>query len=332
MPRELVHRAAIAEVYLTSFSQTGEDEFEISAQWPRSHMFYRTLNGAVDSALLTETFRQATVLIAHLGYAVPLEHSFLMPDMQVTRCEDYLGSGDRPAELRLKLSAVEVRRTPKSVVGLRVDGTFTCDGTLIGRASAGARFIDPRSYLRYRTRHRKAAAAAHRVVAVEPSRVGAATHSGVLLVQSAGNDNWPLRVDVTHPVYFDHTLDHVPGAVLLEAARQAIRLKMNDPNLDFSQLQASFHSIAELDQIQTVTALTVPSSDGITDTWTVTIQSNEETHMTATFARVHSDVSPMGPRISDSPNSPYRGATKERCPGGENPTSGEPAPARRLGR
>lgn len=30
-----------------------------------------------------------------------------------------------------------------------------------------------------------------------------------------------LRVDPTHPVLFDHAVDHVPGMLLLEAARQA---------------------------------------------------------------------------------------------------------------
>lgn len=34
-------------------------------------------------------------------------------------------------------------------------------------------------------------------------------------------DGWPLRVDRTHPILFDHQLDHVPGMLLLEAARQA---------------------------------------------------------------------------------------------------------------
>ncbi|WP_260845011.1 AfsA-related hotdog domain-containing protein [Streptomyces sp. SLBN-31] len=32
---------------------------------------------------------------------------------------------------------------------------------------------------------------------------------------------WQLRVDTRHPVLFDHIVDHVPGMLLIEAARQA---------------------------------------------------------------------------------------------------------------
>ncbi|WP_442819295.1 AfsA-related hotdog domain-containing protein [Streptomyces sp. NBC_01236] len=36
-------------------------------------------------------------------------------------------------------------------------------------------------------------------------------------------DRWQLRVDTTHPALFDHLVDHAPGILLLEAARQAAR-------------------------------------------------------------------------------------------------------------
>lgn len=282
VPRELVHRAAISEVYLTSFTEVGDHEFELSAQWPRSHTFYRTHGGAVDSALLTETFRQATVLTAHLGYSVPLGLNFLLPDIRVIRFETNLGSGRRPAELTVSLKVHEVRSTPKGVVGLRVEGSFTCEGVVIGLVSAGARMIDHRSYTRFRNTHKRSSATTRCPEPIEPSQTGALHPSDVLLGQPIAENRWPLRVDTTHPVYFDHSLDHVPGMVLLEAARQAVRLDANDPSLDLSELEALFHSVVELDQQQTVSAAGWSTSPGgRNDSWTVTIESNGLVQMTA---------------------------------------------------
>lgn len=38
---------------------------------------------------------------------------------------------------------------------------------------------------------------------------------------ATGSHRWLLRVDGCHPVFFDHPVDHVPGMLLVEAARQA---------------------------------------------------------------------------------------------------------------
>ncbi|MGW1769961.1 AfsA-related hotdog domain-containing protein, partial [Streptomyces sp. NPDC002073] len=43
----------------------------------------------------------------------------------------------------------------------------------------------------------------------------------VVLSPTGEADRWQLRVDTSHPVLFDHPVDHVPGMLLLEAARQA---------------------------------------------------------------------------------------------------------------
>ena len=45
--------------------------------------------------------------------------------------------------------------------------------------------------------------------------------SEVLVSATDRPRSWYLRVDTLHPVYFDHPVDHVPGALLLGAAFQA---------------------------------------------------------------------------------------------------------------
>lgn len=45
----------------------------------------------------------------------------------------------------------------------------------------------------------------------------------VVLSPTGRHDAWLLRNDTTHPILFDHPVDHSPGMLLLEAARQAAR-------------------------------------------------------------------------------------------------------------
>lgn len=39
-PRQLVHRAAAAETFLTGWERTGPDRFALFAQWPRAHRLH----------------------------------------------------------------------------------------------------------------------------------------------------------------------------------------------------------------------------------------------------------------------------------------------------
>jgi len=69
-----VHRAALAEVFLTSWTESGPDSYRVSAQWPRFHSFYADADegGYDDPMLLCETMRQTFPLLAHAAYGMPL--------------------------------------------------------------------------------------------------------------------------------------------------------------------------------------------------------------------------------------------------------------------
>ncbi|MFJ9544513.1 AfsA-related hotdog domain-containing protein, partial [Streptomyces sp. NPDC101225] len=54
------------------------------------------------------------------------------------------------------------------------------------------------------------------------------------------------RADTRHPVLFDHPVDHVPGMVLLEAARQAAAATTHSPTPP-THLHATFTHYVELD-------------------------------------------------------------------------------------
>lgn len=82
--RELVHRRAVSEVFLTGIQGSGGTAYTLFAQWPRWHVFYGSRNRGFDSALVVETLRQLTILIAHSQLDVPLGMQFLMPEMSVS--------------------------------------------------------------------------------------------------------------------------------------------------------------------------------------------------------------------------------------------------------
>ncbi|MEV8587553.1 AfsA-related hotdog domain-containing protein [Streptomyces sp. NPDC051180] len=60
-----------------------------------------------------------------------------------------------------------------------------------------------------------------------------------------GTGEWRLHVDPTHPGYFEHPSDHVPGMLLLESFRQAAELVTGEGGV-LSSMEAEFAVFGEL--------------------------------------------------------------------------------------
>ncbi|MGO4430955.1 AfsA-related hotdog domain-containing protein, partial [Streptomyces sp. MCAF7] len=119
------------------------------------------------------------------------------------------------------------RTTPcgRFVTGLRIDIGLLVGGMPFARAGGTARFLDPQAYETARRAASEATAPPRAGVLARPSprSVAVSAARDVLVVREAGI----LRLDpadLRHPFFFDHWSDHVPGLVLLEAARQAAAL------------------------------------------------------------------------------------------------------------
>jgi 2-oxo-3-(phosphooxy)propyl 3-oxoalkanoate synthase len=81
-----------------------------------------------------------------------------------------------------------------------------------------------------------------------PGRVGRPMSDGVVLGRRVESTRWQLRVDTTHPSLFDHPVDHVPGMLLMEAARQAA-LSVTYPSSGLPLAMAcGFQRFVELDE------------------------------------------------------------------------------------
>ncbi|OLR89610.1 hypothetical protein BJP25_05470 [Actinokineospora bangkokensis] len=259
IPRALVHRAAVSEVLVTDLEDTGADTFLVAAQWPRDHGFYRLRTGDHDPVLFAETLRQATLLVAHQGYGVPLDWKFLTHSKSYRVRGDRLAVGPRPADVLLVVRCRDVKRTPRGVRGmvLEVDGYRGREW--IGSGSVTWSCVAPAGYARLRGAALAQPAAAGLPVPVPSWSVGRDRDHDVALGRSTGPRTWPLRVDRDHAVLFDHPVDHVPGMVLLEAARQAALLVLGTPDALPLALGMDFDKFVELTGPAVITAEPLPA-------------------------------------------------------------------------
>ncbi|MCS0636906.1 gamma-butyrolactone biosynthesis enzyme [Streptomyces sp. LP05-1] len=217
-----MHRAAVAEVFLTDWHRLDRDTFSIGAQWPRGHSLYRPRAGQQDPMLLAESIRQAGALLAHTQYGVPLGHHFLMWSLSYDVVPGGLVADLSPTEIELLTTCDEITMRGRHLASLRYSVTAFRDRLPVATGEAAFSCASPAAYDRLRGDRRHASSGAL-PAPVSPDTVGRESSRDVVLSRQDARRprQWQLRVEPTHPIYFDHPVDHVPGMVLLEAARQA---------------------------------------------------------------------------------------------------------------
>lgn len=251
VPREYVHRAALAEVFLTGVHPTGLDTLTVTAQWPRAHTFYGPTAGVHDPLMFTETLRQAVHLITHTVYATPMDHHQIWRRLTVDLDRDALFVGGTPASVELDIRCADVERRAGALRGLRMEVTARRDGRYLGRAVSSVTSLPRTVYRRLRGPHAEVRTAGNLALLpppVQPALVGRLRPEDVVLAPTRVRDRWLLRADTRHPILFDHPQDHAPGMLLLEAARQAALAVSPPVPVVPVGTEAVFHRYAELDE------------------------------------------------------------------------------------
>ena len=250
VPRQLVHRAAVAETLITGGAGTDTDRFTVFAQWPRAHQLHVSPDRtAYEPLLVAETVRQAGTLIAHTAYQVPLGHKFVLKEMRITTRPEQLAVGPVPAEPALHIAVSDVDHRGGRPAGFRYDADIRLGGERVATAHVAATWTSEAVYRRLRGGRSAATVSALPVPpGLPPAAVGRALPADVVLAPSDHPDRWQLRVDTAHAVFFDHPLDHVPGMLLLEAVRQAVRARTPDGRRIPASFHTVFHQYAELDR------------------------------------------------------------------------------------
>jgi hypothetical protein len=224
--RRLVHRAAVAEVFVTDAVMVGEDHFLVGGQWPRDHALYHPdAQRRSDPLLFAETIRQALVYLAHWHYEVPLEQRFVGYDMDFEITDpEALRVGGRPIPVELEARWQWTDRRPPRRYGARLEVGLFVDGRSCGRGSLRVVALDERSYRIVRGRIGRPDAApvdaGERSRRVEPGLVGRLRDKDSVLVPGSSAGEWLLRPDLDHAILFDHPTDHLPLMVMMEGFRQ----------------------------------------------------------------------------------------------------------------
>ncbi|MFH0246540.1 ScbA/BarX family gamma-butyrolactone biosynthesis protein [Streptomyces sp. HK10] len=271
VPREYVHRASHAEVFLTGCEKLDDSRFALTGQWPRAHTFFMSPEGGHDALQAAETIRQAGLFLAHAELDVPLGHHFLLWDLDLTADPEQLAVGSGPSELSLLATCTDTVRKGRRLV----EFSMRIDIERAGRRCAvgGGRFscVSGTTYQRLRGPAQAQAPLARR----EPDRMlppacaGKALPGDVVLSATDRPDRWLLDPDPRHPILFEHVGDHFPGMVLLEAARQAACALSRPHVLTPVSFHANFHRYAEFGSPVWIEATPLPA--GAADTRSVRV-------------------------------------------------------------
>ncbi|MFD5897772.1 ScbA/BarX family gamma-butyrolactone biosynthesis protein [Streptomyces sp. NPDC060366] len=226
VPRELVHRRSAAEVLLTDVRPgRGRDVFDAAASWPRSHPTFPRDGADLHSPLIViETMRQLGIYLPLRHYAVPPEFRLLITDLFFRidpAREPRATSNSTDVTCRARVTGVR-NGADGTVTGLRMEISVRAGSGVFAQAGGGARFLSPERYAAIRGAGATAFPPAPtgpcdrpdtaRIAVADPRDVMIAVDDGAVRLRPA---------DPRHPFFFDHPSDHVPGMVLLEAARQA---------------------------------------------------------------------------------------------------------------
>ncbi|WP_346766276.1 ScbA/BarX family gamma-butyrolactone biosynthesis protein [Streptomyces sp. Tu 4128] len=217
VPKEYVHRASLAEVFLTSCEQTGENIFSLTGQWPRAHTFFNSVDHrSHDHLQAVETVRQTGIFLAHSEFDVPLGHQFVMRDISAVTYPEHLGIRQTPSDL--KIETVFTRERRNTVLG--VDITIRREGHIVATGDGHFTCVSPAAYRRLRGAA-LSSSIDYRPTGEDPGVYGRTLPIDLVLAATGRPGLWRLNPDPGHPVMFDHAGDHMPGMVLLEASRQA---------------------------------------------------------------------------------------------------------------
>ncbi|MDF3142879.1 MULTISPECIES: ScbA/BarX family gamma-butyrolactone biosynthesis protein [unclassified Streptomyces] len=284
VPREFVHRAAVAEVFLIDWAPKSNTHFTVRAQWPRGHSFFVPISRHFDPMLVAETIRQAGALLAHAAFQVPLDYKFLMWNLNYTVLPEHLAIGAQPADLELEIVCDDIRRRGTRLTGLSYTAVIRLGGKTIATGSASYACTSPVAYHRLRAgRLDVGAAPLHPAPAVWPPSVNRRHSSDVVLSPTGQPRRWQLRAETDHPVLFDHYVDHIPGMVLLEAARQAVTaLTPGESGLLPIGVDASFTKYVEFSSPCWITAEPLTDPTESVGGWHVRAEQDGETVFDAT--------------------------------------------------
>ena len=265
LDRRLVHRRSRAETFVSTMAEPRRDDqgrlvVPVGAQVSRAHPVHGdhlgAQSGRVDLLQLMETCRQGAIASAHVNYGAPLGDAFIVRRFSGAFDGDAPLHSDRPLEITIDIVSERERAAPGgdgTITGLDVDFTvFGPERERLATFSGSYTWLAQVDYQSLRTATREGAGFTGEAAALAPCAPIAPQE---VLREVAANaviapGGAQLVVDPAHPVHFDHSLDHVPGMLQLEGARQSALLTIpggERGQWHMTSIDADFRGFGELE-------------------------------------------------------------------------------------
>lgn len=267
VPRALAHRHAVGEVFVTDSSAEPDGDFLVAIQVPRAHsLWYDRTIAFHDPFSSAEAARQGSFVVLHRYFGVPvgLPFSLLRWDFRVEDLEAYRDNESSPFQGVLRYHVTDRAKPGADLGDMTLAGELTVEGRRAMTFSGDVVFFGREDYaaLREFQLSRKPAvnpviAASSRPVRLDPSLIGRLDHRNVAIGDSLGDGpvpRYPYVIDTTHPSYFDHAYDHVPGPFIVEGFRQAaivtaVRAGLSSPVVAVTGCSTTFTNFGEFGEI-----------------------------------------------------------------------------------
>ncbi len=276
--RSLLHRRALAEVFLTDATSVDDGDYLAAAQLPPFHAYYTDhIGGRIDPLLLLECARQAETYGGHAYLGVPLGTNFILRRWSMTIHEPaLLRKAVAPAEIGLAVRTHHARYVHGSLRSLSYEIDLVLDQASVGTVEIHVSYLPSAVYQTLRGRNRTGQPPSSEdldrrriplprpaAAPVAPELVGRTNPRNVVLYEplfGADSVSAVLRVPLDNPSMFDHPQDHLPGMVLMESARQLGLLilradyGLTPADATLVDLSTSFSQYADLDDATVVRA------------------------------------------------------------------------------
>lgn len=264
VPRSLAHRASIAEVYVADSLPAGADEFIVAIQIPRAHaVWFDRLTAYHDPLSTVEAIRQAVIVVGHryLGLQGDAPASlqrleFFVEDINAYKDKDVPLQGI----VRLRPGREDLARDAGYLKDVSFEAELTINNiqamTVQGSGVAFPReAYDEFRRLQQIQRSKISVDVAKPRDPLNHQLVGRRDQRNVVIGRcdnTSSADRYSLIVDQSHPFFFDHSYDHVPASLFLEAIRQTAIVAAIEPTaigshpITVSSMEVEFCGFAEL--------------------------------------------------------------------------------------
>jgi 2-oxo-3-(phosphooxy)propyl 3-oxoalkanoate synthase len=236
VPRAWVHKRSLDNVLLTELRACADDRFICAGRLPTAHYFFNDAERTPHNDILfyTELGRQASLAVCHAFLEVSTEDVFVFEgsDAAVTDAAWTPACPSAHDSVVIEIRIRELTRRKNNAVSRVVTEHTMWIGTDHVFTGTGAFTIQPAAlFQRLRrtaaTRNASAPSGAPQDgnAQTRTARVPRASGHNISISAPRRAENTAgfatsLIVDHTHPYFFDHACDHVPGMLLLEGCAQ----------------------------------------------------------------------------------------------------------------